>query len=69
MRRQKSRILSPAALRSVRIFCGSAGASFFADIVRGVGRIKAEVETALWELVSAGLLYLADGFDNLGAAR
>ena len=43
-----------------------AGASFFADIVRGTGRLKAEVETALWELVAAGLV-TADGFDNLRA--
>jgi ATP-dependent Lhr-like helicase len=42
------------------------GASFFADIVRGVGKLKAEVETSLWELVAAGLL-TADGFDNLRA--
>jgi ATP-dependent Lhr-like helicase len=42
----------------------SRGASFFADIVRGTGKLKAEVETALWELVAAGLI-TADGFDNL----
>jgi ATP-dependent Lhr-like helicase len=42
------------------------GASFFADIVRGTAKLKAEVETALWELVAAGLL-TADGFDNLRA--
>ena len=42
------------------------GASFFADIVRGTGKLKAEAETALWELVAAGLL-TADGFDNLRA--
>jgi ATP-dependent helicase Lhr and Lhr-like helicase len=42
------------------------GASFFADIVRGTGKLKSEVETALWELVTAGLL-TADGFDNLRA--
>ena len=42
------------------------GASFFADIVRGSGRLKSEVEAALWELVAAGLL-TADGFDNLRA--
>jgi len=40
------------------------GASFFADIVRGTSRLKAEVETALWELVAAGVV-TADGFDNL----
>ena len=42
------------------------GASFFADVVRGTGKLKSEVETALWELVAAGLL-TADGFDNLRA--
>jgi ATP-dependent Lhr-like helicase len=40
------------------------GASFFADIVRATGKLKAEIETALWELVAAGLV-TADGFDNL----
>ena len=43
-----------------------AGASFFPDIVRATRLIKAEVETALWELVAAGLV-TADGFDNLRA--
>jgi ATP-dependent Lhr-like helicase len=47
-------------------FLRSRGASFFADIVRGSGKLKAEVETALWELVAAGLV-TADGFDNLRA--
>lgn len=42
------------------------GASFFAEIVRGVDKLKAEVEMALWELVAAGLI-TADGFDNLRA--
>jgi ATP-dependent Lhr-like helicase len=42
------------------------GASFFADLVRGTGRLKAEVETGLWELVTAGLV-TADGFDNIRA--
>jgi ATP-dependent Lhr-like helicase len=42
------------------------GASFFSDIVRGTGKLKDEVETALWELVGAGVL-TADGFDNLRA--
>jgi len=40
------------------------GASFFADMVRGTGKLKAEIETALWELVAAGVV-TADGFDNL----
>ena len=40
------------------------GASFFADIVRATGRLKAEIETGLWELVAAGIV-TADGFDNL----
>src|SRR5262249_61133142 len=42
------------------------GACFCADVVRGTGRLKAEVETGLWELVAAGLV-TADGFDNLRA--
>ncbi len=47
-------------------FLRQRGASFFADIVRGTGKLKAEIETALWELVAAGLV-TADGFDNLRA--
>jgi ATP-dependent helicase Lhr and Lhr-like helicase len=48
----------------VHDFLRQRGASFFADIVRGTGKLKAEIETALWELVAAGLV-TADGFDNL----
>lgn len=47
-------------------FVRQRGASFFADIVRGTGKLKSELEAALWELVAAGLL-TADGFDNLRA--
>jgi ATP-dependent Lhr-like helicase len=54
------------AARDVHAHLRTRGASFFADIVRGSGRLKSEVETALWELVSAGLV-TADGFDNLRA--
>ena len=57
--------LSPSA-REVMDFLRSRGASFFVDIVRGTGKLKAEVETGLWELVAAGLV-TADGFDNLRA--
>jgi ATP-dependent Lhr-like helicase len=57
--------LGPGA-REVLTFLRSRGASFFADIVRGTGKLKAEVETALWELVAGGLV-TADGFDNLRA--
>jgi len=42
------------------------GASFFADIVRDLGRLQAEVEAGLWELVALGRI-TADGFDNLRA--
>src|SRR5262249_15769768 len=52
--------------RKVLQFLRQRGASFFADIVRGAGGLKSEVEAALWELVAAGLL-TADGFDNLRA--
>ena len=57
--------LSPVA-NEIYKFLQQRGASFFADIVKGTGRLKAEVETGLWELVTAGLL-TADGFDNLRA--
>ncbi|HYA97035.1 MAG TPA: hypothetical protein VEH49_02995, partial [Methylomirabilota bacterium] len=42
------------------------GALFFPDMVRATQRLKAEVETGLWELVAAGLV-TADGFENLRA--
>jgi ATP-dependent helicase Lhr and Lhr-like helicase len=57
--------LSPDAV-AVHLYLRQRGASFFADIVRDTGKLKSEVETALWELVAAGLL-TADGFDNLRA--
>jgi ATP-dependent helicase Lhr and Lhr-like helicase len=62
---QQGQGLSPAA-RDVHAFVRERGASFFPDIVRGTGRLKSEVETGLWELVTAGLI-TADGFDNLRA--
>jgi ATP-dependent Lhr-like helicase len=62
---QEARGLSPIA-HEVLAFLRSRGASFFADIVRGSGKLKAEIETGLWELVAAGLV-TADGFDNLRA--
>jgi ATP-dependent Lhr-like helicase len=54
------------AARQVLEFLDQRGASFFADIARGTGRLKSEVESALWELVAAGEV-TADGFDNLRA--
>ena len=62
---EESRALSHAAAEVLE-FIRQRGASFFADIVRGTGKLKSEVETGLWELVTAGLL-TADGFDNLRA--
>ena len=55
--------LSPVA-RIIFDCLAQRGASFFVDIVRVTGKLKAEVETGLWELVAAGLV-TADGFDNL----
>ena len=52
--------------KSIYGYLKKRGASFFADIVRGVGYLKAEVEMGLWELVAGGLI-TADGFDNLRA--
>jgi ATP-dependent helicase Lhr and Lhr-like helicase len=57
--------VSPAAHEVLR-FLEQHGASFFADIVRGTRKLKAEIETALWELVAVGYI-TADGFDNLRA--
>jgi ATP-dependent helicase Lhr and Lhr-like helicase len=62
---QEVRGLGPGA-REVLGFLKTRGASFFADIVRGTSKLKSEIETALWELVAAGLV-TADGFDNLRA--
>ncbi len=59
------RVLSQPA-RDVLALLRQRGASFFADIVRGTGKLKSEVETGLWELVAAGIV-TADGFDNLRA--
>ena len=57
--------LSPGATEVLQ-FLKQRGASFFPDIVRGAGKLKSEVESALWELVAAGII-TADGFDNLRA--
>ena len=68
--RRDANEMQPAGLSmdaaAVLQFLRQRGASFFADIVRGTGKLKAQVETGLWELVAAGLL-TADGFDNLRA--
>ena len=48
---EDSRGLSQGA-RLVLEFLRQRGASFFADIVRATGKLKAEIETALWELVA-----------------
>ncbi|MGC1649385.1 MAG: DEAD/DEAH box helicase, partial [Candidatus Sulfotelmatobacter sp.] len=52
---EESRGLSHGA-HLVLEFLRQRGASFFADIVRGTGKLKAEIETGLWELVAAGLV-------------
>ena len=53
-----------AGAQVVLDFLRQRGASFFVDMVRATGKLKAEVETALWELVAVGLV-TADGFENL----
>jgi ATP-dependent Lhr-like helicase len=57
--------LSPAA-QDILGALRARGASFFADLTRGAGRLASEVEDAVWELVAAGLI-TADGFENLRA--
>jgi ATP-dependent Lhr-like helicase len=58
-------VLSPVA-RAVLALLQQRGALFFPDLVRATGKLKAEIETGLWELVAAGLV-TADGFENLRA--
>ncbi len=50
----------------VRRVLAARGACFFGDLVAATGRLNAEVEDALWELVAGGMA-TADGFDNLRA--
>ncbi|HSZ82596.1 MAG TPA: DEAD/DEAH box helicase, partial [Polyangia bacterium] len=55
-----------APARDVLRFLETAGASFLDEIVGGAGRLRAEVEDALWELVSSGRV-TGDGFAGLRA--
>jgi ATP-dependent Lhr-like helicase len=57
--------LSPEA-EQVRAYLERSGASFFDDLVRGCGAPRREVESALGELVSRGLVG-SDGFMGLRA--
>ena len=59
----EERALSDNA-REILSFLRERGASFFADIVKSTGKQKHEIETALWELVAAGLV-TGDAFENL----
>ncbi len=61
----ESRTLTEGA-RTVANALRERGASFFADLVRATAMMKSEVETALWELVAAGVV-TADAFENLRA--
>ncbi len=54
------------AARDVAAALAERGASFFAELVRASRRLPSEVEDALWELTTAGLV-TADGFENLRA--
>ncbi len=53
-----------APARTVLEYLCRRGASFFADILRGTGKEKIDIETGLWELVAAGMV-TADAFENL----
>jgi ATP-dependent helicase Lhr and Lhr-like helicase len=57
--------LSPAA-RDAAAFLARAGASFLDEIIAGTRRLRAEIEDALGELVSAGRV-TGDGFSGLRA--
>ncbi|HEX2549064.1 MAG TPA: DEAD/DEAH box helicase, partial [Gammaproteobacteria bacterium] len=62
---EKSESLSHAA-KKVLQHLKKSGASFFVDMIHQIASLKTEIEMALWELVSAGLV-TADAFDNLRA--
>jgi len=59
---------APPSLRGLAAdvfqYLAGRGASFLTDIARGVGRLPAETEGALWELVARGLVS-GDGFAGL----
>jgi ATP-dependent Lhr-like helicase len=57
--------LSPAA-RDILAHLEHHGAAFLADIARGIGRLAAQVEESLWELVARGLA-TGDGIAGLRA--
>ncbi|HET7826524.1 MAG TPA: DEAD/DEAH box helicase, partial [Anaeromyxobacter sp.] len=57
--------LGPSAQALVDVL-SRRGASFLPDLAQATGRLPAEVEAALWELVSAGLV-TCDGFSGLRA--
>jgi ATP-dependent Lhr-like helicase len=52
------------AAADVYRYLAERGASFLTDIARGVGRLPADAEAALWELVAKGLVS-GDGFAGL----
>ncbi|MBI3286566.1 MAG: DEAD/DEAH box helicase, partial [Chloroflexi bacterium] len=52
------------AAREVASYLEEKGASFLTDIARGIGRLPAQVEEALWELVACGLV-TGDGIAGL----
>ena len=52
------------AAADVYRYLSERGASFLTDIARGIGRLPAEAEAALWELVAKGLVS-GDGFAGL----
>lgn len=54
------------AAKNIYQYLKQKGASFFPDITRNVKNLKSEIETGLWELITAGLV-TADDFDNLRA--
>ncbi|MFN7955321.1 MAG: DEAD/DEAH box helicase [bacterium] len=57
---------APGPAADVLALLGRRGALFFDEIVAGSGRVRAEVERALWEGVARGLV-TADGFQALRA--
>ena len=59
-------VLLSSSAQAVYDFLSARGASFFADLVEGLGLLRAQVEEALGELVACGLV-TADSFAGMRA--
>jgi len=64
--RQRGDVLLSSSAQAIAELLASRGASFFDELMRGAGLLQAQAESALGELVAAGLVS-ADSFGGLRA--